>query len=136
MGINVRGANIDQVRLRCAAAGQVQANAFSLFATTGTVSLTRPVGGSGGSAAELPCPANHALRGVTGRLGRSGAGSVDRIRADCRKLLSTAISSTASLGSVFSGSISFSRSCPGDTVVTGLRGRAGSLIDQVQLVCQ
>ena len=136
-GLSVRaGSNIDQIRLRCAPVTNVGVNAYSLFAQTGSVTLSAAAGGNGGTASTLACPATYGLKGVSGRVGNGGRGVIDQIRGNCRKLLSTASVNTVTRGRTLGGSITFALTCPGDTVVTGLRGRAGSLIDQLQLVCR
>lgn len=137
VGLSVRaGNNIDQIRLRCAPITNVGVNAYSLFAQTGGISLSAAAGGNGGTASTLACPGTFGLKGVSGRVGNGGSGVIDQIRGNCRKLLSTASVNTLTRGRALSGSVTFALTCPGDTVVTGLRGRAGSLIDRIQLACR
>ena len=93
------------------------------------------LGGSGGSAFSRDCGASHVLSGVRYR---SGA-VIDAIGLQCRPVLSDgSLGPESALGALAGGgggTIAVA-SCPGGTVVTGLRVRFGSYVSYVILTCR
>ena len=139
IGIQGRaGANVDQVQVRCQAIGTaVQVAAGAVGATlTGPVTTTSPAGGSGGTSYSLSCPAGFVMIGVSGRVGVFGAGVVDQLRVECAKLAGSGSFTTPTVGSVFPNSITYSLICSEGRVATGIQGRAGNLVDRIQVRCQ
>jgi hypothetical protein len=94
-------------------------------------------GGSGGGPASLSCDAGWAVIGIHGR---SGA-LVDRLGVRCGKLGVQGGTVKIVEGNIRrgpsggSGGAPFDDSCPGGQVGRGLKGRAGKLVDQIELVC-
>lgn len=113
------GAFVDQLRGICAVAD-------------GSTLDTAKAGGDGGSAFVLRCNDG---RVVTGLRGRAGA-FVDSIRLDCSEstdLASVARTTDAAGGS---GGAQFGpMHCADGRMAVGLRGRAGLVIDRLQLLC-
>ncbi len=118
---------------------------FALFATpqeSGTAlrarfhyAATDAIGGSGGGTYDLRCNAGEALVGIYGR----GGGMIDQVGALC-------VTPSASYESwqgepVRRGSAGgngggdFVRQCPSGSYVSGFSGRAGGLVDQIQIEC-
>src|SRR6476661_6609671 len=94
-------------------------------------------GGTGGFPATRDCPRNYAVSGFSGR----GSAFVNRLRLECRRLTSptalrrnSAPRQTAFVGG--RGGEAFEPfHCPEGLPVTGLQGRAGGYVDQLQLSC-
>lgn len=129
-GLNVRGgSNVDQVQVIC----QTVTGAARTF---GQQTTTGAVGGTGGSPVTLACPANYVLIGLTGRIGSGGGGLNDQIAGVCGPLNNGASVITQSVGSIFSGSIGYTTTCPAGLAVAGLQGGAGNLVDRTQIRCR
>src|SRR5438874_1798691 len=103
-------------------------------AAHGTVFNTSTAGGSGGTAFTQTCPNGGVLVGLQGRFG----GFIDSVKAVCSRLDSigdvfdtTVLSAHGGSG----GTTSYDLRCPRGWAVAGLRGRAGSLVDRIQLAC-
>jgi hypothetical protein len=99
------------------------------------VSLTPSAGGTGGTSFSLSCEADEVLVGVSGRAG----GLVDRVAAVCQRVGADGVPTgsrrtTASAGG--NGGTAFSRTCQAGQVVSAIRGRAGSSVDQIWLGCR
>ena len=89
---------------------------------------------AGGQPFTLTCGDGRALIGIRGRAGNV----VDSIRGVCAQLdelgAVTAVSTTVVTGGS-GGEYDYELRCPSSQVVTGLRGRAASFLDEVSLVC-
>lgn len=129
-GLNVRGgSNVDQIQLIC----QPVTGAARTF---GAAVFTGTAGGTGGSPNTLACPANYVLVGLTGHIGNGGSGLNDEITGICGPLNGGATVNTGTVGSVFSGSIAYTATCPAGLVVAGIQGGAGNLVDRTQIKCR
>jgi hypothetical protein len=108
--------------------------ALLLPAGASAAELSGQAGGSGGQPFSLTCGDGRALIGIRGRAGDV----VDSIRGVCATIdeigAVTAISTTATTGGT-GGEYDYELRCPSSQVVTGLRGRAGSFLDEVSLAC-
>ncbi len=122
------GSNVNQVQVQCT--GVVNGTLSGASATTARA------GGGGGSPYDLGCPAGYVVVGIRGRVGNGGAGVIDMLSVDCAAVSGGPTYTTASVGSTFGGSIEYSLRCPADTIVRGLQGRAGDLVDAIGLQCQ
>jgi hypothetical protein len=130
VGLNVRGgSNVDQIQVIC----QTVTGSTRTF---GAAILTGAAGGTGGSPATLSCPAGYVLTGLTGRIGSGGSGLNDQIAGMCSPIGGGASVITASVGSVFGGSVAYSESCAAGLVMTGIQGGAGNLVDRTQIKCR
>lgn len=89
--------------------------------------------GSGDTFVQLTCPVDLNYR-VSGIYGRSGS-KIDQLGVICttQDALTTYRSPSTYGGT---GGSSFELTCPSGSFVVGLKGRSGSAIDQLQLVCQ
>jgi hypothetical protein len=97
--------------------------------------LTSGFGGTGGQSFYLMCPPNTVLVGVRGRAGTL----VDFIDPTCAETdVNGNWSSRTNNAGVAGGSggNSFELLCPNNLVVAGMRGRSGTLVDSLRLVCQ
>lgn len=122
------GSNVNQVQVRCQ--GIVDAT------LSGASSTTTSAGGGGGSPYDLGCPAGYVVVGIRGRVGNGGAGIIDMLGVDCAAPAGGPTYTTASVGTIFGGSIEYSLRCPAGTIARGLQGRAGDLVDAIGLQCQ
>jgi hypothetical protein len=103
----------------------------------GPVRTLAVAGGNGGYPATRDCPRNYAVSGFSGR----GSAFVNRLRLECRPLVSrsafrrdSAPRQTALVGG--RGGEAFDPfHCPGTLPVTGMHGRSGGYVDQLQLFC-
>ena len=103
----------------------------------GTVRTLAVAGGNGGFPATRDCPRNYAVSGFSGR----GGAFVNRLRLECRRLVSrnalrkdSAPRQTALVGGR-GGEAYGPFHCPEVLPVTGLQGRSGGYVDQLQLSC-
>ncbi|HEX3868572.1 MAG TPA: hypothetical protein VHV78_17545, partial [Gemmatimonadaceae bacterium] len=131
-GLNARGgSNVDQIQVIC----QTVSGASRSF---GSQTFTGTAGGDGGNAATLSCPANYVLTGLTGRVGDGGGpdGVNDMIAGICSPIAGGSTVTTASVGSVLEGSVSYSSSCPAGMVMVGIQGAGGDLLDRTQIKCK
>ena len=129
-------------------------------ACDGALTCTEPVGISpAGSVADLPrrgsatggtayddaCPTGSALVGVSGDL-RAGASYLGRIRGICAPIsitgsglgpytVTTGAQTDPPLRGLLGGGASYVGVCPANSVVVGFDGRAGALVDQLELRC-
>jgi hypothetical protein len=97
--------------------------------------LTPAAGGQGGSDFSLSCNANEVMVGVTGRAGWV----VDRLAALCQAVDSNgapagATRQTAAAGGT--GGNAFTLRCPAGQAVAGIQGRAGQMVDRIQVSCR
>ena len=131
VGVRVRAdAWVDSIAPRCV-------KVTDAGAWQGTVRTLAVAGGTGGFPATRDCPRNYAVSGFSGR----GSAFVNRLRLECRRLTSptalrrnSAPRQTAFVGG--RGGEAFEPfHCPEDRPVTGLQGRAGGYVDQLQLSC-
>ena len=110
------------------------AGALLLPAGASAAQFSGQAGGGGGQPFTLTCGDGRALIGIRGRAGDV----VDSIRGVCAQLdelgAVTAVSTTAVTGGS-GGEYDYELRCPSSQVVTGLRGRAASFLDEVSLVC-
>ncbi|MEO7084666.1 MAG: hypothetical protein ABI442_11230 [Gemmatimonadaceae bacterium] len=60
----------------------------------------------------------------------------DMIARVCSPLFGGSMAATASVGSVFSGSIAYTATCPVGLALVGIQGGAGSLLDRTQIKCK
>ena len=74
--------------------------------------------------------------GLTGRIGNGGGGLNDQIAGLCAPVGGGAQVITASIGSVFSGSLGYTAVCPIGLALVGVQGGAGNLLDRTQIKCQ
>ena len=96
--------------------------------------LTGVAGGGGGTAYVLRCPSDHVLVGITGRAGAW----VDQIAPVCAQISRDGRwvgYSVAGPSAGAGGDANFSLQCPRDQALSGLRGRASSLVDQIGIRC-
>ncbi|MGH7619472.1 MAG: hypothetical protein ACREPM_19825, partial [Gemmatimonadaceae bacterium] len=129
-GLNVHGgSNVDNIQVIC----QTVTGAARTF---GAPTFTGSVGGAGGNAATLSCGAGEVMVGLTGRVGNGGTGVNDQIAVICSPLAGGATSTTASVGSNFSGSVGYTVTCPAGLAVSGVQGAAGNLVDRTQIKCR
>jgi hypothetical protein len=131
VGVRVRSdAWLDSVAPRC-----VKASNAGVW--QGTVRTLAVAGGTGGFPATRDCPRNYAVSGFSGR----GGAFVNRLRLECRPLVSRnalrrdrAPRETALVGG--RGGEAFGPfHCPENLPATGIRGRSGEYVDQLQLSC-
>ncbi len=116
---------------------QVKCSLISnVLAGLGTSNPTATTGGDLGNPFQLSCPPLYAITGAQGRVGKNGTGVVDQLAIVCTQLGGSATNTSTSVGAVNDGSATFALNCPAGKAVTGLQGRAGNLIDQIQLQCQ
>lgn len=111
---------------------QTMAQRYGAFRTSSTTTV---VGGGGGTAYTLDCPSNQVLVGIKGRAGSW----IDRIHGVCVKVnydgsWSGGTTTTSYKGG--SGGTAFSRTCASGYAVSGISGRAGSLVDQIRIYCR
>ena len=110
------------------------AGALLLPAGASAAQLSGQAGGGGGQPFTLTCGDGRALIGIRGRAGNV----VDSIRGVCATIdelgAVTATSTTAATGGS-GGEYDYELRCPSSQVVTGLRGRASSFLDEVSLAC-
>ena len=132
-GLNGRAAgniaSVGAVQVKCALISNV-------LAGSGTSNTTATTGGDLGNVFQLSCPPLYAMTGAQGRVGNNGAGVVDQLAIVCTQLGGSATNTSTSVGAVNGGSVAFALNCPSGKAVTGLQGRSGNLIDQIQLQCQ
>ena len=125
MGTTARAAGVAALAL---------AGALLLPAGASAAQFSGQAGGGGGQPFTLTCGDGRALIGIRGRAGDV----VDSIRGVCAQLdelgAVTAVSTTAVTGGS-GGEYDYELRCPSSQVVTGLRGRAASFLDEVSLVC-
>ncbi len=117
---------------------QVKCNALTVgvVMSLGPATTTAATGSTLGTAFQLNCPAGYVITGAQGRVGAGGTGAVDLLAIVCTQIGGSATNTSASVGTVQTGSVTFTLNCPAGKVVTGLQGRSGNLIDQIQLQCQ
>ncbi len=117
---------------------QVKCNALTVGVVMGLgpATTTAATGSTLGTAFQLNCPAGYVITGAQGRVGNGGAGAVDELAIVCTQIGGSATSTSASVGTVQPDSVTFGLNCPPGKVVSGLQGRSGNLIDQIQLQCQ
>ncbi|HEU4664310.1 MAG TPA: S8 family serine peptidase [Dokdonella sp.] len=129
MAIGLRGRAglvVDRLQLLCAER--------SLDAAVATPWVSRAVGGSGGSAATLACPAGQVMAGISARSGWW----LDRIAPLC--VATTAAgnwvgSPAAGTGAGGSGGTSTRLTCPRDHAIVSISGKAAAYVDQLRLRC-
>lgn len=131
VGVRVRSdAWLDSIAARC-----VKVSNAGVW--QGTVRTLAVAGGTGGFPATRDCPRNYAVSGFSGR----GSSFVNRLRLECRPLASrsalrriSAPRQTALVGG--RGGEAFGPfHCSEDLPVTGVHGRSGGYVDQMQLSC-
>jgi hypothetical protein len=131
VGVRVRSdAWLDSIAPRC-----VRVSNAGVW--QGSVRTLAVAGGNGGFPATRDCPRNFAVSGFSGR----GSAFVDRLRLDCRPLVSqnalrrdSAPRQTALVGGR-NGEAFGPFHCPGLLPVTGMHGQSGRYVDQLQLFC-
>lgn len=117
-----------RTRLAAAVAVGLLTLTASVFATnTGTA------GGSGGTSYSLSCGSDKALVGIKGKAGSL----VDSVEGFCAQINDDGSwQGTVQAGFAGgSGGTNFSLYCAPGQAVTGIRGRAGSYVDQLQIRC-
>lgn len=115
---------IDQIHLNCSLLNQ--------NGTTGQPAATNSAGGNGGDPYGIYCAANQAL---TEFKGRSGA-LVDQFDAYCTSISGGAPLDVGHAGaSGAAGSDPYDSKCADSYVVTGISGRAGDKVDQINTIC-
>ena len=95
---------------------------------------TAVAGGSGGTAFTLRCANDEILRGVRGR----ASSLVDRIEPVCTQIdpLGRTVGFAVDRGFAGgNGGTSFFLGCPDNHAVSGIQGKAGSVIDQLRIKC-
>ena len=131
VGVRVRSdAWLDSVAPRC-----VRVSTAGVW--QGTVRTLAIAGGNGGFPATRDCPRNYAVSGFSGR----SSAFVNRLRLECRPLVSrnalrrdSAPRQTALVGG--RGGEAFGPfHCSENLPVTGMHGRSGEYVDQLQLSC-
>ena len=100
------------------------------------VDYTPTIGGGGGGAFQLACPADEIVVGVHGKY----ATYVNQVGAQCAKVdqLGRWIGNPTDgpvTGTTTTGT-SFSKSCPRDYAVSGFRGRSGQYVNQIEIQCR
>lgn len=98
-------------------------------------SFTPSVGGQGGSDFSRSCDASEVMVGITGRAGWV----VDRLGAICQGVGTDGVPTGATrqtAASGGSGGNAFTLRCPAGQAVSGIQGRAGHLVDRIQLSCR
>ncbi len=130
-GINVdAGANVNTLQVICQPITGAN-RTFGAATTTGTVGV------AGGSGFSLTCPANYVMTGLSGRIGNGGSGLNDQIAAVCDPVGPGGLQFVSQLvGSIFSGSIAYTTTCPPGLAVSGIQGGAGNLLDRTQIKCR
>jgi hypothetical protein len=88
----------------------------------------------------MNCAGGYVATTLTVVMSDFGNGTIQRLQADCTKLLQGAITdNTQAIGSS-SGSIpnpgNFQLACPEDTAAVGIRGEHSSIIERLQLICR
>lgn len=94
-------------------------------AAEGDTELAR-VGGEGGSPFELACPGGHIGRGL---VVDSSSSYVNRLALRCD------VSTTGSVGRFRDSIWSRNRTCPAGEVLVGVKGRAGSILGRLSMIC-
>jgi hypothetical protein len=90
-------------------------------------------GGEGGTRAELVCPPNHVVSGFSIR----AAERIDQIRLQCSFLNNDGTLGNSQFTSPMGGmgGQSLTISCPSNTMVSSVSGRAGDRVDRLEAVC-
>jgi hypothetical protein len=101
-----------------------------------TVDYTPAIGGGGGSAFKLACDSDEILVGVFGKYSTN----INQIGPRCVQMnqFGQWIGSpvNGSLTGTSTSGTSFSRTCPVNFAMSGFRGRAGSLVSQLDIECR
>ena len=100
------------------------------------VRWTGRLGGTGGNAFELACPAGQVLAGVSGHVDSS---QVRRVAPRCVAVTASGAWSGTPTEQGTAGAVggsSFTRTCPSGSAVVGMRGRAGNILGQLVLSCR
>jgi Collagen triple helix repeat (20 copies) len=134
VGLVVRAGNdVDAVTMKCAPVTSFAVTVAGIRATTGAVTLTATAGNpAGGSPNDLTCAGGSVVTSVEGTF----TGSINAMRAVCTPIGGGPTNATPFGGTPRPGGTSFSAACPSGTAATGFQGRAGALVDQIQLRCQ
>ncbi len=129
------GDSIDSVQVVCGELGanlQVAAGAVGATLTT-TTTTTASAGGIGGLAFTSNCPAGYVMSGINGLSGSV----IGQLSVVCKKLAGndSVVMPSVGVGVVFGASTPFSLSCPANSIVTGVDGLSGTLVNQIRLIC-
>ncbi len=99
----------------------------------GVLSFTPQAGGGGGTLFTKTCGFGFYLNGIQGRSGTL----VDRVNAVCARqsTIGEVVATNFLSSNGGSGGTAFDLRCPRGWAVTGLQGRAASVVDRIQLIC-
>jgi hypothetical protein len=124
------------VTMKCAPVTSFAVSVAGIRATTGAVTLTATAGNaSGGTPNDLACAAGSVVTALEGTF----TGSLNAMRARCTPIGGGANTFTPFAGTPRPAGTQFTTTCPNGaaaTAATGFQGRAGVLVDQIQLRCQ
>ena len=124
------GDDLDAFLLRCAPITSFALGITGIRATTGTVSEIG-VDTGGGSYFDLSCNSGYAMVGAEG----TSTGSINAVRVLCARIGGGDVYATRYAGQPRPGAAVFKIACPVGAAVTGVRGRTGLLVDQLQFRC-
>src|SRR5262245_13371460 len=110
---------------------------FGFSARSAMAADSQPMGGTGGEAFSVLCPADNVLVGINGRSGTL----LDRVRGMCAKFVeggwTNAVEPTMTSGhGSTTGGRPFDFRCPTGSAVVGLSGHAAWYVDQITVFCQ
>jgi hypothetical protein len=126
---------VSALRIMC-----IEVNAAGEWLTSpDTVTDLDRVGGSQGTTNRVTCQTNWGAVGIHGKTGNV----IDSLGLHCGRLYTNSDTSVKTAGSTEKkgpfggpGGAPFDLKCPSGQVLTGLKGRAGNLIDSLDLICR
>jgi hypothetical protein len=124
------GDDLDAFLLRCAPITSFALGVTGIRATIGTLSEVGVETG-GGSYFDLSCNAGYAMVGAEG----TSTGSINAVRVLCARIGGGDVYATRYAGQPRPGAAVFKIACAVGGAVTGVRGRTGLLVDQLQFLC-
>lgn len=100
-----------------------------------------PFGGPGGTAQASECRDGKLMVGVRTRPGSFwGSTVVDQLKVQCAAVSNgrwaSLVDGSGTIGNFDATTVRTTRTCPTDRVVSGIRGRAGSVVDRLQIGCR